>query len=267
MRNRHHFFVVLGLSFASLCGFTTAASLTFNDVPADFGHIDQTTEPDIINPTQACAPTSVYNSLVYLNDKYGVDLTGPDPATTINEIGQDMGLTENNAGVSEQGIIDGKTQYIQEHDHDNKITIETKIDVANGVADAAQFIYDQLAAGQDVEMIFRWSDTDGNRSGGGHAVTVTGIDFNPSTGTGTINIDDPWGGVDITGNLHLANNALVVGYTGGAAGDETVNDEDDNPQDANFGVVTLVAAESVPEPTAVAITMLLLTGAMRLRVR
>ncbi|HWB53540.1 MAG TPA: hypothetical protein VG722_05080, partial [Tepidisphaeraceae bacterium] len=126
-----------------------------------------------------------------------------------------------------------------------------------------------LKKGQDVEIGFFWSDVDGNKTSGGHWVTVTGINFDTSVGTGTIDLIDPWGGVDITGgNLHLGSDGrLILGYSGGGAGAPTVDGQDpDNPTDSGFGFITGIAAESfVPLPPALWASLVLLGGMVAYR--
>ena len=62
------------------------------------------------------------------------------------------------------------------------------------------------------------------------------------------------GAVDITGNLTLSGGVLTLGYSGGAAG---VNNDPDNPADANSGSIDFVVAESrTPEPSTYALMSL-----------
>jgi hypothetical protein len=103
-----------------------------------------------------------------------------------------------------------------------------------------------------VELGFLWANSDGSLRRSGHVVTVTGIDYDETGQNGAMNIIDPWGGVAISGNLTVGNNGgnsdLVLGYSGGAAGNPA--DTADNPTDAGNGAIAFATAESlVPEPT------------------
>jgi hypothetical protein len=142
----------------------------------------------------ACGPTSVYNSFVYLQNRFGglANLTLPGNASdTINELAQDMNLVPKN-GVSEAGFIAGNTKYINDRGLQNAISIETN----DNAATMLQFIYDQLAKGQDVEIGMLW----GPPGDGGHIVQVTGLDnFDPVAQTGTLNFNDPWGNSGFNG--------------------------------------------------------------------
>ena len=131
--------------------------------------------------------------------------------------------------------------------------------------DAAKFIADQLGKGQDVEIAWFWSNKDGTKLRSGHWVTVTGIDYD-TAGNGAINIIDPFGGVEISGNLYVGtagggNGGLIIGYTGGGAGNPA---DPDNPDDAGFGYITAVAAESVvPEPAYAGLAIFFALGIHR----
>jgi hypothetical protein len=148
-------------------------------------------------------------------------------------------------------MAQGKTQYISDQGLADKITVERLGN--NGILapnDAARFIAAQLNAGQDVEMGFYWANADGTLTQGGHVVTVTGIDFDETGQNGAMNIIDPWDGVELSGNLTVANNSLVLGYTGGGAATGGADGHDpDNPPDAGHGAISWITAESVvPEP-------------------
>jgi hypothetical protein len=136
----------------------------------------------------ACGPTSVYNSFVFLQSRYGdfANLTLPGNASnTINQLAKDMNLVPKN-GVSEAGFINGKRTYLTRQGLQNSISIESN----DNAATMLQFIYDQLAKGQDVEIGMLW----GGPNGGGHIVQVTGLNnFDPVAQTGTLKFNDPWG--------------------------------------------------------------------------
>jgi len=232
----------------------------------------------------ACRPTATVNSFEYLQNKYGFsDLVDPESAyTTINLLSssgymqtKDSGYTPNPPGPGTTPLngLMGKEKYLQNNfKPQNGYTAIQTIgqssqfsQPANGpwiggvvqTPPTADFIYQQLASGEDVEMGFSWYNaTTKQYTGGGHVVTLTGIDFNENTKSGSISFIDPFGGsainsaVPITSQSfsQISNGYLLVKYTGGGAGNKN---NPDNPGDVYYGVVTDVFAESpVPEPPA-----------------
>lgn len=239
--------------------------------PSLYGHFDQNDE-DVINGALACGPTSTANSFAYLQKKYGANgVTGiydeTNPFNTINSLEDYMNMGAN--GVSPEGLVNGKTQYLHDKGMDGKITVESQIDPAfhnGGTTPTWQFLLDQLAKGQDVEVGFLWWDPtlNGGRGGynNGHVVTATGFSFTDTNANDAIDAGenasmtfiDPWGGVDITGTLSMAGGYLRLTYSGGAAGSTTPNNNDDNPGNENSGDIQFIAAESyVPEPASLAL--------------
>jgi hypothetical protein len=103
-----------------------------------------------------------------------------------------------------------------------------------------ELIADQLAAQQDVEVFLGFA-------GGAHYVTLTDIDFDPTTDTGTIGYIDPddrlYHQVDILGYdmVHDVNNnpeqVLQIDYAGTTAAD----------------IFAVVAESPVPEPGTLAL--------------
>jgi hypothetical protein len=238
---------------------------------ASFGMVDQNT-PGIIKGNLACGPTATYNSFVYLNNEYpgaGLGgLLGTGSVSAINEIGSDLsaGSPPAQGGVDLAGA---KSKYISDHGLAGKVSVERLGDGSDLMTTlapnaAAQFIAQQLAKGQDVEMGFLWCDANGNLTQSGHVVTVTGIDYDEAGQNGAMNIIDPWDGVALSGNLTVGNNSLVLGYTGGGAGPGGGDGQDpDNPTDAGHGAIAFVTAESlVPEPSIMALGLAMFGGLM-----
>jgi hypothetical protein len=227
-----------------------------------FGTVGQGA-PGINNPGVACGPTSVYNSFVYLENldpALGSQLTGSGAASTINALATDMNLVPG-SGISAAGLVSGKNQYISAAGLSNLITVESQIGSGNVTA---QFIYNQLAAGQDVELGFTW-----NGASGGHVIALTGMsNFDTTTNTATLSFLDPWGNgtgaedtnadptsgdlegapatpgttaAPETGALTFGNGVWTMSYTGSAAG-----------PNGGSGTLVVVAAESiVPEPSTI----------------
>jgi hypothetical protein len=216
---------------------------------ASFGLIDQNSA-GINNGSNACGPTATYNSFVYLRTQ-GIDLRGSSPSNTINALEPLMGGVPVSGG---NAMAAGKQSWINSQGQSNHVSVEQLgNNTPLAATAAASFIAQQLNAGQDVEMGFLWNGT----AGGGHVVTITGIDYDSTGANGAMNIIDPWDGVPISGNLDGSSGNLVLGYTGGGAGTGGADGPDpDNPGDAASGTIAFVVAESVtsaPEPSLVAI--------------
>jgi len=237
----------------------------------------------INNPGVACGPTSVYNSFVYLTNldpALGTKLTGSSAANTINTLATDMNLVAG-SGIGADDLVNGKKQYISDVGLSNSITVESQVGSGNITA---QFIYNQLAMGQDVELGFTW-----NGATGGHVVTLTGMsNFNPMANTATLSFLDPWGNgtaaedtnpdptsgdlegggpatpgttaAPETGSLTFGSGVWTLSYVGSGAG-----------PNGGSGTLVVVAAESVPEPSVIfllsVVGSLVLLGSRRHRAR
>lgn len=242
----------------SLAANSYAAILDTQEDVLDFGTVGQNSA-GIINGGQACGPTSVYNSFVYLENHFGITglLQAGAASNTINQLGAYMGGTDPNStgtpagGVTSAELVKGKNDYIKAQGLSDKIKVESQSNAIPGNHVTIEFLYEQLKKGQDVEIKFNWTG-----GGGAHFVTVTGIHFDTTTGTGTLNILDPWGnGADsasfITADLSGNNtDGFTITYSGGAAG----ANEPDNPDASGGGTIFSIAAESpVPEPSTFAL--------------
>jgi hypothetical protein len=263
------------ITFAMGLGFVLCARASFggpilpNVSETGAGTVGQGA-PGINNSGVACGPTSVYNSFVYLENMdpaLGNLLTGATPSGTINTLETYMNLVPG-SGISAAGLVNGKTQYINDLGLSNVIVVESQIGSGNVTA---QFIYNQLAAGQDVELGFTW-----NGATGGHVIALTGMsNFDPVAKTATLSFLDPWGNgsgaedtnVDPTagdlegapatpgttaapetGSLTFGGGVWTLSYVGSAAG-----------ANGGSGTLVVVAAESViPEPS----TIFLLSGGL-----
>jgi hypothetical protein len=235
---------------------------------------------------QACAPTATVNSFEMLQNEYGVTgLVGSDPYDAINELATDMGTEgdayynpdspdyedEHTGGTTAQGLVNGKVDYIEENQtggpeievHGQGIfgtfNADGSVnDQADGVSTVPtdEYLQEQMAAGQDVEVWEAWVDP--NAPGGhdgAHIITITDIDSE----AGTIDFVDPWGGVDVPATFALMNTAVggvngdYMRITYPAAddgGDDPANPDD--PADEMSADIAMVVAESpVPEPAMV----------------
>jgi hypothetical protein len=246
-----------------------------------YGHIDQNSDAGNVNANEACGPTSVTNSFTYLQNRFGITgLVAANPYDTIHELETDMDFDHN--GVFDNKFVSGKEQYLHDHglyfganDPRNRVSVEWQADnvtpdnqFRQGGAQTtptAQFLYDQLSKGQDVEVGFSWFNrrTQMYSGAGGHWVTATSINFDTVSQTGSVDFFDPWDGVHIDGNLRmLADGHLVIDYSGGGAGNGGVDGNDpDNPGLAASGMVDIVVAESpVPLPAAAPLGIVLLSS-------
>ncbi|MGP8199846.1 MAG: PEP-CTERM sorting domain-containing protein [Limisphaerales bacterium] len=228
---------------------------------ANFGMEGQLND-GIVNGDSACGPTSAYNSFVYLDNTWGITgLLQPTAAETINQLGSYMGYGDNThagtpaGGVTTAQFLSGKTQYIDAQSLNTTITVESETGAANI---NWEFIYGQLQQNQDVEILFDWNSP----ATGGHVVTVTGIDWNPATDTGTLSFIDPYNplgdnspALAITGNLGGSDgNGFTLSYFGGGAGNGASGEID--------GVV---AESPIPEPATVSLLALGALGLLRRR--
>ena len=264
-----YFVVMIPLAFATGLGFMLCARAAFGDTilanvsETGFGTVGQGAA-GINNSGVACGPTSVYNSFVYLqNLDPGLDtkLTALGVANTINTLATDMNLVPG-SGISAAGLVSGKSQFISDAGLSGLISVESQVGSGNITA---QFIYNQLAMGQDVELGFTW-----NGASGGHVITLTGMsNFDTTTNTATLSFLDPWGNgaaaedtnsdpttgdlegdppatpgttaAAETGTLTFGNGVWTLSYTGSAAG-----------PNGGSGTLVVVAAESVvPEPSTI----------------
>jgi len=223
-----------------------------------YGNISQNT-PGIINGANACVPTATVNSFFFLQNYYGINSLGPgnglltqeNATNAVNELGADMGLTNNigNNGVSDIGFIAGKLQYLNNHGLSNTVSLEYEaVDVGQRITPTWQFIYNQLMATQDVEVVFGWYG-----GSDGHCVTVTSFDFTDNTGRGiidagdpaTLDFTDPWDGQHYVGTLTMNGGSLELSYVGGAAGTGA------------WGLIDAAVAESpIPEPSTLGLLVI-----------
>ena len=248
------------LSFFGLLSLL-AVSATGASIAIDqgmFGHLDQADVTSCTSDTginNACGPTSFVNSLVYLQNRW----SGTYPAGTLiphidgNNAHDDlvaaadvaacyMGCNGNAGGTTISNFISGKQGYFDQYAPGSTI-IENMNVFANGIWPTFDFMYQMLAAGEDVEMLvgfYRFDSPTVRR--GGHYITLTGVSFGIpfATGNGTMNFVDPNGGTDF--NDVPLSTSTAPGFVGAIYNNGTY-------AAGFFTAIEAVVAESpIPEP-------------------
>lgn len=277
----------LGVAFAILCFghsmLLAPASAAMRSASIDaalYGDLDQANVPGLAGC--ACGPTSVVNSMVYLQNErpdiydkmlvpYADDLTGPTQAeqaavaTTLSGAGYMD--TANNTGTFIENFIFGKTKYIEEKvPGKTRYAAQVALQWRDGVnntggpqpthqvpkpawvqdqtAATLDFLYKQIRAREDVEIFV------GYDGGGAHYLTLTGIMYDTATNMGKINFIDPLGGMPGMANITgLVGGVIHVDYSGGAR------------------VFHAVSESPIPEPATIALAIIGLVGLCALRRR
>ena len=254
----------------------------------------------ITNGSVACGPTSVYNSWQYLQQRYGISLSGTlssavitgagtlaegapvdmsNDIATANQFGIAMDLT--NSGVWPRQFVNGKGTLMSLDSAWRALPNPTLEVMSVGTAGmntsfpgvstlitqgipTAQFIYNMQQAGEDVELDVNWYKgtltgstlSTGTLTGGGHYIDQDSLCYDLSTGSGSIGLRNPQDGNQYFGTLQSlppgtwvwsgtnainVGNRLAVSYEG------------------DTGLVYMVVAESIPEPSTLA---MLGTGAL-----
>lgn len=215
-----------------------------------YGDLDQNLVPGWGNV--ACAPTAAVNSFVYLQNKYpeiydnllvpqqGVDLDGDGDVDQTDDMiavvqklgGQGYMNTQPAIGTYTDDFFYGKHRYLEEvapgRTRYEAMSVTSWVNppnrvpavpdpeepdwVASNTAPTWEFLYNELADCEDVEIGVRYD------SGGGHCLTLTSFHWDDANDNGIIEqaenawIDymDPWGGVFGTSNI-WSGSALVGG--------------------------------------------------------
>lgn len=279
----------LSVLFSCISGNLSAQTFSFYENLANFGLMDQNNP--LVNPTDvgptACAPTSIANSLVFLNNTYNVPnllQSSPEESAypTVNTLITDMDTTTN--GTSELGELSGLTTYLGPGGQN----VSPPVSILSGQSDGGvagynqiqntdptpMFLYSALAASNAVDFAIAWYNSNNNTfTNGAHALTLYGITYNQTTQTGTLAFIDPFGlggsGVVITNatfqflNPGTTNQFMFIngGYTGGGANNG--NDPDNTLKSSQAGLISDFVI-AVPEPTTFA---LLGAGAVALGTR
>ncbi|MGA2496628.1 MAG: hypothetical protein ABSH20_02745 [Tepidisphaeraceae bacterium] len=251
---------------------------------ANFGHLNQSNSvpggvgPDVPNPNPPpsfinnyCAPTSTMNSFTFLQKTY------PNVYGNNNQLQGGTGSwtaaaqalaglagpplymnTDPNTGTTENNWVDGKVAWLEKYapgktiyEGEDTLYTGTQAWVDTKTKPTANFLYDMLKAGEDVEIGL--SPTVGN--GIGHVMTLTSIHWNDADNSGTFNAGDTLqiDGID-PGNpgfpfLYTLNPADASGFMTFKGGDYNT-----------YRLDAALAESPVPLPAAVWGGILLLSG-------
>ena len=253
----------------------SAAMFSASIDPTLYGNLDQANVPNIGGC--ACGPTSLVNSLVYLQqeapslygdgtalvpyDDDGMPPTQADMAAVATILaGAGYMDTANNGGTFIEDFIFGKTKYIEEKAPGKTIyAAQVALQWRDGInntggsqpthqvpkpnwvqdqtAATLDFIYKQIKAREDVEIFLEYD------TGSSHYLTVTGIMYDDANNTGKLNFIDPLGGMAGTTNITgVVGGVIKIAYGGGAS------------------VYHAVSESPVPEPAAIALMLIALIG-------
>jgi hypothetical protein len=163
-----------------------------------FGTLPQDAD-GIKNPAGACGPTAAIDSLTYLaNTHPGLFKTMTpaqlDTAPQVNAMQTDMWapnpVPTDGTGVNLTQMVHGKTAYLINNPTTLAINVNATTWEDNGQGPGAEASAKALAqllqAGQDVEL-----EVTPLGGGQGHIDILTGITWNPATGSGTASLVDP----------------------------------------------------------------------------
>ncbi|QDV92224.1 hypothetical protein RAS2_33430 [Phycisphaerae bacterium RAS2] len=172
--------------------------------------------PDLAQGPNECGPTSVANSLTWLDNEHDsvtTNMTTAGLRDTLKDAGHMM--TDPNSGTSDENFLAGKQALVNELG----LPIDTTtIGGGPGSLPSGDNIKKALAEGADVELSVLWT------GGGGHWVTVVGaINFGSQCG---VWINDPDDGVE-QAQFHFLDTRSdgkmsLRGYGGGNTVDLTI---------------------------------------------
>lgn len=209
--------------------------------------------PNVEQGSEECGPGSAANSLQWLKDEKGLPLTDSltDRLNTLKDATHMM--TDPVKGTKDLKFIQGKLQYQSETAASGLITkfqddvfgganvmFAGQTALAMGKKPTFDFIFNELAHGEDVEIGFTYLNKDG-RPNGGHWVTAVGA-------------------IDVFGAVGVwFREDTMQGKAGGtgAIGFSWLTTRPDGFLSlANYGqgnnMVDIVVSESVPEPSSLA---------------
>jgi len=239
------------ITFVLLVGPALAAPISYNvDLNTDnqFGGLKQTDvtgcEGDPAGQL-ACGPAAAVNSFVFLENvypkTYDHKLTDQGKATeyenwvaTANILAGAafMGCAECNGGTSRQDFFDGKKKYLEQ-----KAPGSTTYKTAGNPAPRSigtipfSWLFGELKAGEDVEVVVTYLDANGNRIAG-HFLTLTDLHWTDTQPDNVVDraenarmsFVDPATGSDSDAQIYqkVAGGSLFSSYGSGLTVDDTL---------------------------------------------
>jgi hypothetical protein len=155
----------------------------------------------------ACAPTSTANGLTFLDNYYGPSIftLNPDNYTAVNSLATSMSTaydaTTKKGGTTDPNMVAGVTSYMSATGANPapKVSVQNALwtGVTTTAAQDAGALAHLLSAHDGIEALITWGSFNGPAGAfngtGGHAVTLDAVNFNATTGVGTVGFVDPWG--------------------------------------------------------------------------
>jgi|GEM_PF-1054599 len=196
--------------------------------PAQFGNMIQF-NVDNTWGRYGCGPTSTANTFLYLQNKYpsifGTSLVpGDDLLTTAQTLGSSTYMDTKDTAATVHGTyidyyVKGAHNYIED-----RVPGETEyqVQVSSGhftvPADVQvdwswptlNFLYSALHEGAGVGILINWTTSDGELDS--HYLTLTGLSFDNSSGTGTLYYVDPLSGDSHYGDMYLQSDQVWFHY-------------------------------------------------------
>lgn len=230
--------------------------------PNDFGRLDQSKITKC--SSVACGAAAAVNSFVFLQkkypDTYDTKFVPDGDLVKTADMLTDLMNIPNTSGATPEGFILGKQKYI-ERQVPGKTTYAAQMSegwtpargmqpdyVKDATNPSIAFLFAQLTAKEDVEVLVTFRD------GGGHALTVTGLTWNPDSLSGELRYIDPDGGKPGSSNIRQpgAGRLISIEYPG------------------HPGINTIMVAVSespVPEPSTLTLCGIVAFGVIACRRR
>jgi len=184
-----------------------------NVTPAELGYM-------------SCGPTSAANSLLYLQQAfptaYGTNLVPDSNADgTINSTDA-LAVAQILTGST---YMDTSTAYgtywtdfgtaIKKYTEEKAPSL-TAYASATGSSLTWNWIYNQLDAGSDLEILIQKIVTGTSATGANHFITIYGLTWDDVQNSGTISYVDPWGGVLGAASIDYSSSRYEINYMGGS---------------------------------------------------
>jgi hypothetical protein len=301
-------FLVLLSGALWICAAINLSAQTYN-YSEDYSGITQLAQSGVTGAgvTQAllnndCAPVAAANGLSYL---YGLApaafAANPDTYTAVSDLITDMqtssDATDKVAGTTGANALSGLQAYLSPTGaNPAPYVFSTTTQITDPTVSS---LGAALSANQAVQLGILWESFDANnvatgpyKGGGGHFVSLTGMNLTDSGGniTGSITVLDPWGNNSLNGDDGKAGvsaltltlqvftttigSATVIGVSypspGAANPQDTTTPDGTGPSmygrgAFNNGYIEIADIECVPEPTTMSLLLLPFgAGALRM---